>query len=140
MNLLESTYGVLSSMPTLIGILSIVSLMCVLGFTGAPLWLWTLFAVTALWGFGAPVGLWVAFGVLALILNVRPIRRRLASAPIMRVLKKVNFLPVISETERTVIEAGTVWTEGELFSGTPDFKRPDGRTLSRSDRRRASIP
>jgi acyl-CoA dehydrogenase len=94
----------------------------VLGFTGAPLWLWTLFAAAGLWGFGVPIGLWIAFGALALIFNVRPIRRRLIAAPMMTLLKKVNFLPMISETEQTVIEAGTVWVEGELFSGKPDFK------------------
>ncbi|MCZ6676192.1 MAG: acyl-CoA dehydrogenase, partial [Candidatus Poribacteria bacterium] len=123
MNFLESTYGVLSSGPSSIGMLSIVALACVLGFIGAPLWVWTLFAATTLWGFGAPIWLWMVFGVLALILNVRPIRRRLLSAPMMTFLKKVNFLPVISETERTVIEAGNVWIEGELFSGKPNFSR-----------------
>ncbi|MBI1927565.1 acyl-CoA dehydrogenase family protein, partial [Candidatus Poribacteria bacterium] len=121
--LLESTYGVLSRGPFLIGILAIVVLVCLLGFTGAPVWLWTLLSVAGLWGFGAPAWLWIAFGVLALILNVRPIRRRLVSAWVMALLKKVDFLPVISDTERTVIEAGTVWVEGELFSGKPDFKR-----------------
>jgi acyl-CoA dehydrogenase len=32
----------------------------------------------------------------------------------------------MSETERIALEAGTVWVEGELFSGRPDF----GRILS----------
>ena len=41
----------------------------------------------------------------------------------MKLLKRVNFLPTISDTEQTVIEAGNVWVEGELFSGKPDFKR-----------------
>lgn len=122
-NFLTSTYGILSGGLSLIGTLSTVILVCVLGFTGAPLWLWTLFAAAALWGFGAPAWLWVVSGVLALIFNLRPIRRRLVSAPIMGVLKKGNFLPPISETERTVIESGTVWIEGELFSGRPDFRR-----------------
>ena len=38
MNFLESTYGVLSSGPSSIGMLSIVAQACVLGFIGAPLW------------------------------------------------------------------------------------------------------
>ena len=123
MNLLESTCGALSGGPSLIGTLSIVVLVCVLGFNGASLWLWTLFAAAALWGFGAPTWLWIPFGVPALVLNCRPIRRRLVSARIVAVLKKVNFLPVISETEQTAIEAGSVWIEGGLFSGKPDFER-----------------
>ncbi|OGG46572.1 MAG: acyl-CoA dehydrogenase [Candidatus Handelsmanbacteria bacterium RIFCSPLOWO2_12_FULL_64_10] len=94
-----------------------------MGFTGAPLSFWTLCAAAALWGFGAPAYLWIAFGVLALVLHARPIRRRLISAPVMALLKKGDLLPPISETERTVIEAGNVWIEGELFSGRPDFRR-----------------
>lgn len=99
MNFLESTYGILSGSPALIVTLSLTLLVCALGFTGAPLWLWTLFAVGLLWGFGAPIWLWIVFGVLALIGNLRPIRQRLISAPIMALLKKVKFLPTISPTE-----------------------------------------
>ncbi|HEX5720218.1 MAG TPA: acyl-CoA dehydrogenase [Thermoanaerobaculia bacterium] len=32
-------------------------------------------------------------------------------------------VPRISETERQALEAGTVWVDGELFSGRPDFKK-----------------
>ena len=32
-------------------------------------------------------------------------------------------VPRISETERQALEAGTVWVDGELFSGRPDFAR-----------------
>ncbi len=32
-------------------------------------------------------------------------------------------LPRISETERQALEAGTVWIDGELFGGRPDWKR-----------------
>ena len=48
-DLLESTYGSLSGGISSIGI---AVLACVLGFTGAPLWLWSLFAAAALWGCG----------------------------------------------------------------------------------------
>jgi acyl-CoA dehydrogenase len=34
----------------------------------------------------------------------------------------MNFLPTISENEQTAIEAGSVWLEGELFSGSPDLR------------------
>ena len=122
MESLASTFGALSVGSGVVGVLGIV-LVCVLGFFGAPIWLWTLFAAAALWGLGAPTWLWIAFGLLALLLNARPIRRRLVSSPLMAALKRGNVLPPISETERTVIEAGSVWIEGELFSGKPDFKR-----------------
>lgn len=32
-------------------------------------------------------------------------------------------LPRISETERQALDAGTVWLDGDLFSGRPDFQR-----------------
>ena len=34
-----------------------------------------------------------------------------------------GLMPRISETERQALEAGTVWVDGELFSGRPDFRR-----------------
>jgi acyl-CoA dehydrogenase len=34
-----------------------------------------------------------------------------------------DLLPRMSETERKALEAGTVWIEGGLFSGRPDFRR-----------------
>lgn len=40
-------------------------------------------------------------------------------------LKKINdaqLLPKISDTERHALEAGSVWIDGEFFSGNPDFR------------------
>lgn len=59
----------------------------------------------------------------AAFVGVRPLRRATLSKGIMTGMKKLGFLPAISQTERTAIEAGTVWVEGELFSGKPDFQR-----------------
>jgi acyl-CoA dehydrogenase len=38
-------------------------------------------------------------------------------------MKLKDLLPRMSETEREALEAGTVWIEGDLFSGRPDFRR-----------------
>ena len=57
----------------------------------------------------------------AVLLGVRPIRRALLSAPIFNLYRKV--LPQMSDTERDALEAGTVWWEGELFRGRPDWSR-----------------
>jgi acyl-CoA dehydrogenase len=59
----------------------------------------------------------------AAFVGVRPLRRATLSKGVMNGMKKLGFLPQISQTERTAIEAGTVWVEGELFSGKPDFDR-----------------
>ncbi len=113
-------YGVLESQCTLAAVISL-ALIFVLGFTGAPLILWTIVAAAMLAALGAGVTAWIVFGVLAVIFNIPPIRAILVSSIIMKVMK--GILPSISETERVAIEAGVVWVEGELFSGKPDFKR-----------------
>ncbi len=43
------------------------------------------------------------------------------SGPLFAWFQKV--LPPMSDTEREAIEAGTVWWDGELFSGRPDWQK-----------------
>ncbi len=121
MGVLGSMYGVFPGGAA--GVLGVALLACILGFTGAPPWLWLLPAVAGLWGLGAPAWLWIVGVVLVVPVTARPIRRRWVSTPLMDVLKRAQLLPTISDTERTVIEAGSAWIEGELFSGHPDFGR-----------------
>ena len=52
---------------------------------------------------------------------VRPLRRALISRSMFATYRKV--LPQMSETERDALEAGTVWWDGELFRGKPDWKK-----------------
>lgn len=101
----------------------IVLVFLVFGFTGAPLWLWAVAGLVALTGLGAPLWLVITFLVLAVVFNLKPVRRSVLSGPMMKLLDALNILPAISETEQTAIDAGTVWVEGELFSGKPDLKR-----------------
>lgn len=42
-------------------------------------------------------------------------------AALMNFMKANKILPQISDTERLALEAGTVWIDGEFFSGNPDF-------------------
>ena len=62
-----------------------------------------------------------AFAVLAIPLAVPSLRRKLISDGVLRVFRKV--MPPMSQTEREAIEAGTVWWDGELFSGRPNWQR-----------------
>ncbi|GAL34161.1 acyl-CoA dehydrogenase short-chain specific [Vibrio maritimus] len=48
------------------------------------------------------------------------LRRKWISDPAFKLFKKV--LPPLSATEREAMEAGSVWWDGELFSGKPNFK------------------
>jgi len=66
------------------------------------------------------VFLWVCFAALAL-LNVVPLRRALLTRPFMKVYRRM--LPAMSTTEREALEAGTVWWDGELFTGKPDWSK-----------------
>jgi acyl-CoA dehydrogenase len=67
------------------------------------------------------------FGILAvylascLIFGVLVIRRSLVSRRMMKIAAAI--MPHISDTERMAIEAGTVWWDGELFSGKPDWQK-----------------
>ena len=63
----------------------------------------------------------VLVAAAAMVTNVRPLRHRLFSLPLLKYVRAV--LPPMSETERTAIEAGTVWWEAELFRGGPDWKK-----------------
>ncbi len=63
----------------------------------------------------------VVFAPLAIVLNVPALRRKLLSDGVLAAFRKV--LPPMSQTERDAIEAGTVWWDGELFSGRPDWKK-----------------
>lgn len=54
-------------------------------------------------------------------LAVPGIRRPFLSKPVLNIFKKI--LPAMSETERDALESGTVWWEGELFSGRPAWNK-----------------
>ena len=42
---------------------------------------------------------------------------------LIQIIKKNKLMPKISDTEKAALEAGTVWVEGELFSGRPNFEK-----------------
>ncbi len=58
---------------------------------------------------------------LAVLISVRPLRRTLISRPLFSIYKRI--LPQMSDTEREALEAGSVWWEGELFRGKPDWQK-----------------
>lgn len=49
------------------------------------------------------------------------LRQKWVSDPAFKMFKKV--LPPLSSTEKEAMEAGSVWWDGELFSGRPDFNK-----------------
>lgn len=69
-------------------------------------------------GFAGTV-LVLLFAAVSLLFNIRPLRHRFVSLPVLRYVRAV--LPPMSDTERDAIDAGTVWWEAELFRGAPDW-------------------
>ncbi len=49
-----------------------------------------------------------------------PVRKRLLIRPLLRRFREV--VPPMSDTEREALEAGSVWWDGEIFSGRPDWR------------------
>jgi len=90
---------------------------------------WTAGAALALlfWGWGgvaSPVVFGIAltaFLLAAVVFGVPDLRRRLVSAPLLPRIAKI--LPKMGETERVALQAGSVWWDGELFSGAPRWDR-----------------
>ena len=66
------------------------------------------------------ITLWIGFGLLAL-LNLDALRTRFVTKPFLMVYRRM--LPSMSTTEREALEAGTVWWDGELFTGKPDWPK-----------------
>jgi acyl-CoA dehydrogenase len=64
--------------------------------------------------------LWVGFAALA-ALNLDAVRMRYLTKPFLMVYRRM--LPTMSDTEREALEAGTVWWDGELFTGKPDWPK-----------------
>ena len=102
---------------------------CVLAFRGlgflgwvaaAGVWLvgWRIAGVESPALFG-----WVAFALIVLVavFGLPALRRELVSRFVMPRFAKV--LPRLGETERIALEAGTVWWDGDLFGGMPDWQK-----------------
>jgi acyl-CoA dehydrogenase len=71
-----------------------------------------------------PFLFWVTatvFVALAVLFGIPTIRQRLVTPPLMRAM--AGYLPRISDTEKLALEAGTVWWDGDLFSGRPNWSK-----------------
>jgi acyl-CoA dehydrogenase len=99
-----------------------------LAYQRASLRLWTLTGAVVLAAItlSEPVGAagtvlaWSVFAALAILFNVRAVRRALITRHLLGAFR--SSLPRMSDTEREAIDAGTVWWDGELFSGRPNWR------------------
>ena len=101
----------------------------VLGYFRAPMVAWLATGGGYLLAIGV-VGEWplIVLGLLLLaylmvagVLGVEMNRRKFLMTPILKLYR--SMLPQMSQTEREALEAGTVWWEGDLFRGEPDWTK-----------------
>lgn len=59
--------------------------------------------------------------LLAFALSSESLRKRFFTGPAFAFFRK--SLPTVSQTEQDALDAGTVWWDAELFSGSPDWQR-----------------
>src|SRR5450759_2259711 len=59
--------------------------------------------------------------VFNVFLGIPFMRRNVVSSAVFKIFRKI--LPQISATEQEAINAGTVWWDGDLFSGNPDWDK-----------------
>ena len=74
---------------------------------GSGSWLWLIL-------------LWALFAIMV-VPNLVEVRREKITKPLLAVYRKM--LPSMSSTEREALEAGSVWWDGELFSGMPEWDK-----------------
>jgi acyl-CoA dehydrogenase len=110
-------------------IVAVIAASFALAYLNAPGLVWLAAGAVALpAGLSAGVfgtGVFLVLGAVlvasGLVLGVAPFRRLLVSGPLLGWYRAI--LPAMSQTEREAIEAGTVWWDGELFSGNPDWRK-----------------
>ncbi|WP_374266762.1 acyl-CoA dehydrogenase [Zoogloea sp.] len=110
-------------------LVSLPPLVVALAYGRAPFFAWYgaglvwLAALGWLAGWSQPVliGALATLAVLGGLFVLRPLRRALVTAAIFGPFRKA--LPSMSQTEKDALEAGTVWWEGELFAGRPDWRK-----------------
>ena len=63
----------------------------------------------------------VALALFVAVLGIPALRRLLVISYVLKVFRKI--LPQVSQTEQEALNAGTVWWDGELFSGNPNWNK-----------------
>jgi len=116
-------------MMTVLMILVILFIISLLAFFRASIWGWLLASIVIVAGVAmlnsisgdALMATFIILGVIVIVLGVPFLRQQLVSSFILNLFRKI--LPQISQTEQEALDAGTVWWDGELFSGHPDWYR-----------------
>jgi acyl-CoA dehydrogenase len=93
------------------------------------LWVWTvataifLSGITKWFFLSTPwlILLWLIFFAIVVPFNLPFLRRKLFTDHLFNLYR--TMMPTMSSTEKEALEAGTVWWDGELFSGKPNWSK-----------------
>ena len=64
---------------------------------------------------------WLLFAAVVTVLGMPALRLRFLSSALMRRFQRM--MPIMSDTEREALEAGSTWWEADLFNGQPDWHK-----------------
>ena len=93
-----------------------------LWFHGTRFITWSVVLGAVLWAWFTPATLfWLIYLPINALLLYPPLRTSLITKHIVALMQKKQLLPNISETEKIALRAGTLWIDGEFFSGKPNF-------------------
>src|SRR5688572_4999549 len=101
----------------------------VLAYIGRGYWAWLSAAMLLLgaWSMSMTATSWPILlitsllAVMALVFGFPALRRQVVTARLMRFARAA--MPRMSDSERIAIEAGTIWWDGELYSGRPSWDK-----------------
>jgi len=106
--------------------LSLVLFLVLLGlwFRGIEAFVWMpLLGLVLFLGFDLGFVFWLVYIPLNAVILMPSVRKDLVSKPLVALINKLGLMPRISETEKTALRAGTIWVDGEFFSGKPNFDK-----------------
>jgi acyl-CoA dehydrogenase len=110
-------------------ILAMLVIFLLLAFFRASIWGWLLATIVIVAGVSvicsisgdALMATLIALGVFVFLFGIPFVRKLLISSFILNIFRKI--LPQVSQTEQEALDAGTVWWDGELFSGHPNWQK-----------------
>jgi len=80
-----------------------------------------LLAVIIFLGYSPGLLFWLIYIPINVVLLIPEIRAQLITRHLVGLVNRLHLMPKISETEKTALRAGTIWVDGEFFSGKPNF-------------------
>lgn len=117
--ILESIINLLNQLPDLTPLVAVMLLIYAYNKLSAFSYVFILTIYFLSCNFGQTF--WSIYVFAVTFLTIPALRKIVVSSNLVTIIKKLGLLPKISETERIALTSGTVWVDGQLFSGRPNF-------------------